>query len=81
MDSRPIKPKITLTLLQKRAFAGFYVVTLLFCAADLYLQWQLFGGFDKKVLAAVTFLGVIIVHRFGPAMLEEIREYRAKRSG
>ena len=66
-----------LSLNKKRVLAGVYTFALIFCASNCYLGWHLFGGFDKGLLAMVTFIGVICAHRYGPALLEELREYRA----
>jgi hypothetical protein len=71
-----------LSLNQKRALAGVYLAGLIFCASDYYLGWHLVGRFDKGVLAIVTLIGAICAHRYGPALVEELREYRAsKRRG
>jgi hypothetical protein len=70
---------MALSLTEKRAAAGAYLSLLLFFAANRYLDWQLLGGgWDKKVLAVVQFVGVVLVARFGPALVEEIKEYRAR---
>jgi Flp pilus assembly protein protease CpaA len=66
------------SLTQKRLTAGAYLVLLAFCAGSYYLGWNLFGGADRKVLAAVMFLGVVMVARYGPAFVEELRAYRER---
>ena len=35
------------------------------------------GRFDKGILAIATLMGAIWAHRYGPALIEELREYRA----
>ena len=81
MDKQLTNPKVGLSLTQKRIIAGVYLLVLVFCAANFYLHWNLLGGFDKKVLAVVTLVGVVLMHRYGPAIIEELRDYRAKRGG
>jgi hypothetical protein len=71
----------TLSLTQKRALAAAYLAVLVICASSYYLGWGLFGGADLKVLAVVTFVGVLTSARYGPALLEEIREYRRRQGG
>ena len=66
------------SLAQKRLTAGAYLVLLVVCAGSYYLGWNLFGGADRKVLAAVTFLGVVVVARYGPAFVAELRAYRER---
>jgi uncharacterized membrane protein YfcA len=64
------------SLAQKRVLAGVYLVALILSAANFYLGWHVFGGFDKGVLAVVMLIGTICAHRFGPALVQELREYR-----
>jgi hypothetical protein len=68
-----------LSLNKKRVLAGVYLAALIFCASNYYLGWHLLGRFDKSLLAIVTFTGVICVHRYGPALVEKLREYRASK--
>jgi len=69
-----------LSLTAKRWVAGAYLSVLLICTGSYCLEWHLFGGYDKKVLAVAQFVGVVLVVRYGSSVLEEIREYRdAKR--
>jgi hypothetical protein len=37
------------------------------------------GRFDKGILAIATLMGAIFAHRYGPALIEELREYRASK--
>jgi hypothetical protein len=67
-----------LSLTQKRLTAGAYLALLVVCAGSYYLGWNLFGGADRKVLAAVMFLGVIVVARYGPAFVDELRAHRER---
>jgi hypothetical protein len=69
----------SLSLTQKRVLAGIYLVALVFCASDYYLGWRLFGRFDKGILAIATFLGAVCAHRYGPALIDELRKYRASK--
>ena len=71
----------TLSLTQKRVLAAAYLAVLIICTSSHYLGWGLFGGADRKVLAAVTFVGVLAAARYGPALLEELREHRRRRGG
>jgi hypothetical protein len=66
-----------ISLNQKRVLAGVYLVALIFCASNYYLGWHLMGRFDKGILAITTLMGAICAHRYGPALIEELREYRA----
>ena len=66
-----------LSLTQKRIAAGIYLALLLLCAASFYLSWGLFEPYDRKVLAVVTFAGVVVAARYGSGLVDEIREYRA----
>ena len=77
----PQYPVKTLSLMQKRTLAGVYLAVLILCASSYYLGWELFGGADRKVLAIVTFVGVVASARYGPALLQEIREYRRRQDG
>jgi hypothetical protein len=69
----------SLSLTQKRVLAGVCLVALLFCASNYYLGWHLFGRFDKGVLAIATLLVAIWAHRYAPALIDELREYRASK--
>jgi len=71
----------TLSLALKRAIAAAYLAVLILCASDYYLDWKLLGGADRTVLAIVTFVGVLTAARYGPALVEEIREYRRRQGG
>jgi hypothetical protein len=68
-----------LPLNQKRVLTGVYLVALIFCASNYYLGWHLLGRFDKGILAIATLMGAICAHRYGPALIEELREYRANK--
>ncbi len=68
-----------LSLNQKRVLAGVYLIVLIFCASNYYLGWHLMGRFDKGILAIATLMGAIWVHRYGPALVEELREHRASK--
>ena len=70
-------PAVTLT--QKRAIAGILLVVLLVCAGSYYLDWELFGGADRKVLAVVAFICVVVATRWGYATLAEIREHQSNK--
>jgi hypothetical protein len=72
---------VSLSLGQKRAIAGIYVVLLIICAGSSYLGWGLFRGADGKVLAVVIFVGVLVTAKYGPALVEELREYRRRSRG
>ncbi len=67
----------SLSLTQKRVLAGAYLVALIFCASNYYLGWHLFGRLDKGILAIATLVGAIFAHRYGPTLIDELREYRA----
>lgn len=67
-----------MSLTRKRIVAAIYLVVLLLAIGNHYLSWGLTGTLDKKILALVTFVGVICMALFGERMLQEIREYRAK---
>jgi hypothetical protein len=69
----------SLSLTQKRIFAGIYLAALVFCASNYYLGWHLFGRFDKGILAIATLVGAVCAHRYGPALIDELREYRASK--
>jgi hypothetical protein len=68
-----------ISLNKKRALAGVYLVALIFGASNYYLGWHLLGRFDKGLLAILTLVGAICAHRYGPALVEELREYRASK--
>jgi len=69
-----------MSLLHKRTVAGIYVVLLSASALNYYFGWGYFGK-GRVLLAVVTLIGVVVVHRFGPSFLREIEAYRAaKRS-
>jgi len=68
-----------LSLNQKRVLAGVYLVALIFCAFNYYLGWHLMGRFDKGILAIAALIGAICAHRYGPALIQELREYRASK--
>jgi hypothetical protein len=71
-----------LSLNKKRALAGVYLAGLTFCASNYYLGWHLMGPLDKGILAIATLIGAICAHRYGPALIEELWEYRtSKRRG
>ncbi len=67
-----------MSLTKKRIVAGVYLVVLLLAAGNSYLHWNLTPGIEKKILAVITFIGVLCVARYGSSMLHEIEEYRAK---
>jgi hypothetical protein len=69
----------SLSLTQKRILAGIYLAALVFCASNYYLGWHLFGRFDKGILAIATLVGAVCAHRYGPALIDELREYRASK--
>ena len=69
----------SLSLTQKRVLAGVYLIALIFCACNYYLGWHLMGRFDKGLLAIATLMGAIWVHRYAPALIEELREHRASK--
>jgi Flp pilus assembly protein protease CpaA len=71
----------TLSLTQKRALAAVYLFALIVCASSYYLGWRLFGGADRKVLAVVTLAGALAAARYGPTLVEQIREYRRNQGG
>jgi hypothetical protein len=66
-----------LSLSQKRVLAGVHLVALVFCASNYYLGWHLMGRFDKGILAIATLIGAVCAHRYGPALIKELKEYRA----
>jgi len=66
-----------LSLTAKRILAGLYLALLCLSAASYYLNWGIFGAYDKKALAAIVFCGLLMLHRYGPGLLEEVRAYRA----
>ena len=69
-----------LSLNAKRVVAGVYLAVLLFFVANRYLEWRLFGTrWDKGLLAFVQFVGLILVVRYVPAMVEEMKEYRRRK--
>jgi uncharacterized membrane protein required for colicin V production len=72
---------VSLSLDQKRVIAGIYLVMLIICAGSYYLGWGLFRGADRKVLAVVTFVGLLVAAKYGPALVEELREYRRRNRG
>ena len=72
---------VSLSLGQKCVIAGIYLAMLVICAGSYYLSWGLFRGADRKVLAVVTFVGVLVAAKYGPALVEELREYRRRSRG
>ena len=62
----------SLSLTTKRVLAGCYTGALCLCALSYYLKWNLFGGYDRKVLAVVTFAGVLLAHRYGRDLASEV---------
>lgn len=68
-----------LTFTQMRIAAAGYLVVLATCVGSYYLQWRLFGGADRKVLAVVVFIGVLVTAKYGTILVEESRQYRARR--
>jgi len=71
----------TLSLTLKRAIAAAYLGVLILCASNYYLDWGVLGGADRTVLAIVSFIGVLVAARYGPALVEGIREYRRRQGG
>jgi hypothetical protein len=69
---------MTLSLTQKRALAAIYLAVLIVCASSYSLGWHLFGGADRRVLAVVTLVGPLAAARYGPELLEELRECRRR---
>ena len=69
----------SLSLTTKRVLAGCYTGALCLCALSYYLGWNLFGGFDRKVLAVVTFVGVVLAHRYGRDLISELAADRDRR--
>jgi len=71
----------TLSLTLKRAIAAAYLAVLILCASNYYLDWGVLGGARRTVQAIVGFIGVLGAARYGPALVEEIREYRRRQGG
>jgi len=69
----------TLSLTAKRILAGCYLLVLMLLVGNYYLDWSLFPGFDKKALAVATFVGVVLLHRYGGGMISDIEAYRASK--
>ena len=61
-----------------RIAAAGYLVVLATCVGSYYLQWRLFGGADRKVLAVVVFIGVLVTAKYGTILVEESRQYRVR---
>ena len=71
---------LSLSLMQKRVVAGIYLAIIVICAGNYYLDWGLFHGAGRKVVAVVTFVGGLMVAKYGSGLVEEIWEWRRKRT-
>ncbi len=62
----------------KRIGSGILLLIALLSVTNYYLQWQLFGQFNKEVMIGIFVVMYIYMVRVGPT-LEEIRDYRDKK--
>jgi len=62
----------------KRVGAGILLLVALFCVANYYFEWRIFGRFNKEVMVGVFIIMFIYQLRIGPT-LEEIQNYRDNR--
>ena len=59
-----------------RLIAAILLLWLVTCAANHYLNWGLFGRFDKQVLAATLCVALLLTHRFGPGLQRQMKAYQ-----
>ncbi|HJP39448.1 MAG TPA: hypothetical protein QF499_10035 [Gammaproteobacteria bacterium] len=59
----------------KRFGIGILLLIALFSVTNYYLQWQLFGQFNKVVMIGIFVVMYIYLRFVGPT-LEEVRDYR-----
>src|SRR5690349_18236000 len=67
----------SLTLLQIRWLAAAYLALLLLAAGNHYLEWGLAGSADRKILAVVTFVGFVVMARYGSSLLRMLEDHKA----
>jgi hypothetical protein len=60
----------------KRILAGIFLVWLMFCAANYYLDWNYLGSFAKRAVVLSVFLAGIYHVRYGDKTLREMRAYK-----
>ncbi len=53
---------------RQRITAGLFLVVLVVTSASYYLDWRLFGEYDKQTKAIVVFVGIIWFVRFMPGV-------------
>lgn len=70
---------IELSFKGKRIGAGILLSIGLFCAANYYLEWHVFGRFDKAVMIGTFLVMFIYLVRVGPT-LDEMLDHREARN-
>ncbi len=66
-------------LTHKRVLAGLYLVLLGAAAGNAYLGWGYFGS-GRAALAVVTFVGTVVVARYGSGLVAELKAHRSAQS-
>lgn len=61
----------------KRVGAGILLSMALFCVANYYFEWRIFGQLNKQVMVGIFVVMFIYLYRVGPT-LQEVQEHRDK---